>query len=80
MQFKQVKVSLAQGFHLAHNIKILNGILKKGSLLNKKSIELLIKSKIKYIYIYIKEKNDIDENKAAKLIANFVCEKYQTKV
>ena len=72
MQFKRLKVIESKGFLLAHNLQLNNRLLKKGTKLNTKLINLLIKENILVVYGFKKNLNDLDENSAAKKVASFL--------
>ena len=72
MIFKIIETKKANSFILGHTLKSKNYLIKKGKVLNKDDISLLIKNNINNIYVAIKEKGDCSENFAAKTIANHI--------
>ncbi len=75
MKFKKITTLRAKGQQLGHNIQLANKVLRKGVILNKSLIELLVKSDISEVYTFKKNKDDIDENVAAKRIATHISSK-----
>tara|TARA_B100000029_G_scaffold497872_1_gene565938 strand:+ start:1346 stop:2347 length:1002 start_codon:yes stop_codon:yes gene_type:complete len=69
MIFKIVSTKNAKSYILGHTVKLENSYLKKGKILNKDDISLLVKNKINSIYVAIKSDNDYSENYSAKSIA-----------
>ena len=80
MQFKIVSTKKANSHMLAHTIKVKDLVIRKGKVLDKEHISLLIKNNINQIYVAVIEKNDLSENLSAKLIAEHISPKSQFKI
>ena len=80
MQFKIVPTKKANSQILAHTIKLEDLVLRKGKVLNKEHLSILIKNKIHEIYVAIIQKDDFSENKSANLIAEHICSKKLFKI
>ena len=80
MQFKIVPTKKANSQILAHSIKLKDLVLRKGKILNKEHLSMLIKNNIDKIYVAVIQKDNYTENKSANLIAEHVCSKKLFKV
>ena len=69
MIFKLISSKQASSHILGHTIRSDSIYLKKGKILSKDDISLLVKNKIDRIYVAIKSEDDYSENYSAKLIA-----------
>ena len=72
MKFKLILTKNAENFILAHTIKRKNLVIKKGKVLDKEYISLLLNNKIQKVYVAIIEKYDYSENLSARLIAEHI--------
>ena len=75
MQFKIVPTKKANSQILAHTIKLKDLVIRKGKVLNKEHLSILIKNRINEIYVAILQKEDYPENISADLIAKHICSK-----
>ena len=66
MQFKIVSTKKANSHILAHTIRLKDLVIRKGKVLEKEHIALLIRNNINQIYVAIIEKNDLSENLSVK--------------
>ena len=71
MQFKIVSTKKANSHILAHTIRLKDLVIRKGKILEKEHIALLIRNNINQIYVAIIEKHDLSENLSVKLIAGW---------
>tara|TARA_Y100001970_G_scaffold293030_1_gene437297 strand:- start:633 stop:1634 length:1002 start_codon:yes stop_codon:yes gene_type:complete len=72
MKFKIVLSKNAKNCILGHNLKFNNSFLRKGKVLHEDDIELLLKNKIKKIYVAVKSEDDYSEDYSAELIAKHI--------
>ncbi|MBV69069.1 MAG: hypothetical protein CMJ08_04630 [Pelagibacterales bacterium] len=72
MQFKIVSTKKANSYILAHTIRLKDLVIRKGKVLEKEHIALLIRNNINQIYVAIIEKHDLSENLSVKLIAEHI--------
>src|SRR5215471_8530192 len=75
MKFEAVPLSAARGKILGHNIAGANGqrLLRKGKPLTEEDLEQLRALGRSSVYVAQLEAEDVDENTAARRIANAVC-------
>ena len=80
MQFKIVSTKKANSYILAHTIRLKDLVIRKGKVLEKEHIALLIRNNINQIYVAIIEKHDLSENLSVKLIAEHISSKSLFKI
>ena len=69
IDIKIVPTKKANSQILAHSIKLKDLVLRKGKILNKEHLSMLIKNNIDKIYVAVIQKDDYTENKSGNLIA-----------
>jgi len=72
MKFGEIKVTQSAGAILAHSLALSNGRLRKGQIISQSDIALLQREGIKTITAAQLETGDIDESRAAKMLASDV--------
>ena len=72
MQFKEIPTSEAHGWQLAHSVKAGKKRYAKSQTLDQAAVEALIKAGVSTVWAFRLETDDLDENKAAQIVADHI--------
>ncbi len=72
MKFQRIPVDQGEGWMLAHSLKVLGRKWKKGKLLNRQDVEILVHEGFESIIAAKLEDRDVDENSAAEALARAI--------